>query len=230
MANSKLLKAKKLLPIIAILGAAGYFLNHYMSLPICMRYSKPVTMYMEWNEKQIAGGTPKRITFRIPIAYQLPMNSPARHGAGLHSSIAFEFDKDTGRPGCFLDRGERWEREANYGRQIFVSVQPAISKPQETLRTSACTRHQQIESEYDGFRAYHSSNVTTCYLPNNTPNNMAYIDCQNGDDKVRGCGASVIYKDMRVRYSFRRNKMPEWSAIQDKVFKKIDSFISDIDE
>lgn len=230
MKNLKLLKVKKLLLTAIAIGVAGYLLNYYIALPICARYSKPVTMYMEWNEKQIAAGSPKRITFRIPYAYLLPHDTPFGSGIGPQSVIGFSFDKDTGKPACLLETSDRFEREANQGSFIFVSVHPSLPKMPENSRVSGCTRYPQIESGYEGFNAYRSSDRSTCYVPENPPSNLSHFDCLNGDEKIRGCRASVFYKSLRIEYSFRRNKMAEWATIQDKVLEKIDSYISDIDE
>lgn len=224
--SNRIKRNRRLLIRAAILITVIWWFNYSVIIPICMSPSKPVTMYLKWNEKYQANGTPRRITFRIPSAYLLPLNSPARRGSGYHEGIGFEFDKDNELPACLLKKEQSDGITKNY--KISVSIKPgkALNLP-DSMEDYLCTSHQQVISDVKGFIA-HKNGAGKCYVPEDKKNTKVIFDCMFVDGP-RGCMAWTSYKGMRVQYIFNHSQLSEWHEVHDKVLRKIDSFISDID-
>lgn len=216
-----------LVPAIAVAVALWAF-DQYVVLPICMPFGKPVTMYLEWNEKQQALGTPKRITFRIPSAYLLPMNSPSSRGEGYHESISFNIDSKQSQPACLLPQRDEWVRKRE-AIKIPVSIRPSIPDAVLNIRDLTCTKYQAIDSDIPGFMAYRSHNHVECYIPIKQPSSPLFFRCGiTNAPPLLGCESVVEYKNVQVAYQLRSNKLAQWPEIQAKVFKKIDDFVVDI--
>lgn len=216
---------RRLLVWAAVLAPVLWWFNYSVIIPICMPYSKPVTMYLEWNEKQRASGSVERITFRIPSAYLIPINSPASRGAGYHSTIGFSFDKQEERPACLLQKQD-YPDTKNY--QIYVTLQSfgkALVDPAEARECSS--RTPVVPSPKSGFDSY-KSDMGQCFIPKDRGDTRVFFNCIIADG-MRGCRAWTVYKDMRVTYGFHHTHLAEWKEIHAKVLKKIDSFIYDID-
>ncbi len=204
--------------------------NYYTVIPICMRYSKPVTYYMEWGEKAVARGTPKRITFRIPSAYLMPNINPELRSGGKVRFIHFMFNTSGNTPGCLYHELDSWEREAETKNIIFVTILPIIGKALSEVERIR-DRETKI-SEDDGFDVYsRESSLSENYVPNTMQQDGLYFNCLKATTARKGgCTGHAVYKRMYIKYIFRRTELKNWQEIQKTVFDKIDSFTSSIDK
>lgn len=202
--------------------------NYYTVIPICMKYSKPVTMYMEWGEKAVAQGTPKRITFRIPSAYLLPNINPELRSGGKVRFLAVQINEHSA-PGClyFSQTAHEIQEHRSYLSYIHLTPSGVANRPNKMQR-SICTKNPKIPSDVEGFDVY-KSDRGKCYVPQVATGFPLFFDCMI-TDMPRGCRAWAFYKDMRLQYGFPHANLTDWRTINDRVVAKIDDLITDIDE
>lgn len=222
-------RQKKLLKWAVILIVPLWLFNHYIVMPGCMRFSKPVTMVLEWNEKQIAQGTPKRATFRIPSAYLMtPVPNRENRRGGKVDFIEFSLNTQGG-PGCRVGKGlEKWEKAKVVNDKVYVSLKPGIYRNSDHMKYRICTRYPEISSDIAGFKAYEGP--SRCYIPIEQPEIPVFFACMNAD-KIRGCTAWTYYQHVRLKYGLNQHSMLEnWKDVHAIVLRKIDQFVVTIDK